>query len=347
MINSIALRRDSRPFMIGILAAVAAIVATIVGTGAWASADGGTTGTGTTGTLPPPAADTLPGAPTHVVAMAGDGEAGVAWSEPVHNGGSHITGYVIDVEPGDDTTAPADDHLTAVVSGLDNGTTYRLRVAAVNEHGQGPWSRYSNRVTPEAGKKLNIDRLENRQHALRVLVARLRAKYEELQELARHRLEEARERAEEQLDKAREHAEEQIDRAEKRTDEAIDRLHEKADEALDRVDDPEKREALEDRIHDAEEKVNDRLDDAREKTEERLNKTEEKVNERIEKAEERTRTRLEAIAERLRELANKVRGDHGDDSADDDVDEHDSEGDTEDDSDESSDDDPNETSEDD
>jgi len=92
---------------------------------------------------------TVPGAPTNVVATAADAAATVTFSAPVSDGGSAITGYTITPSPACAsctglTTASA----STTVSGLTNGTAYTFTVAATNLTGTGPASTPSNSVTP-------------------------------------------------------------------------------------------------------------------------------------------------------------------------------------------------------
>jgi hypothetical protein len=86
---------------------------------------------------------TVPGAPTSLVAQAGDTAVALTWNAPV-NGGSPITDYVIEVRPsGGSWSTFADGTSTttsAVVTGLTTGTTYDFRVAAVNALGTGATS---------------------------------------------------------------------------------------------------------------------------------------------------------------------------------------------------------------
>jgi hypothetical protein len=88
-----------------------------------------------------------PTAPLAVTAIAGDGEALVAWSAP--DQGAPITGYQVSSTTGDFhcTTTVA---LSCVVSGLTNGVAYQFTVIASNAVGPGPASAASNSVTPLA-----------------------------------------------------------------------------------------------------------------------------------------------------------------------------------------------------
>ena len=96
-------------------------------------------------------AATVPGAPTGVVAAAGDASATVSWLAPVSDGGSAVTGYVVTPFVGAMAQTPVVFSSTATtqsVTGLVNGTGYAFRVAAVNAIGTGPESEASNVVVP-------------------------------------------------------------------------------------------------------------------------------------------------------------------------------------------------------
>jgi hypothetical protein len=91
---------------------------------------------------------TVPGAPTNVVATAGNQSASVTWSAPSSNGGSPITSYTVTSTTGGFSTTVNGTTLTAVVSGLTNGTSYKFRVVATNAAGDSAPSAQTNAVTP-------------------------------------------------------------------------------------------------------------------------------------------------------------------------------------------------------
>jgi hypothetical protein len=93
-----------------------------------------------------PPAPTVPGAPTSVVATAGDSQASVAFVAPSSNGGAAITGYMATSTPGSHTASGASAPL--VVTGLTNGTAYTFTVHATNSVGNSAESSASASVTP-------------------------------------------------------------------------------------------------------------------------------------------------------------------------------------------------------
>jgi len=95
---------------------------------------------------------TVPGAPTGVVATAGDSQATLSWAPPASNGGSPITDYVVEYKRLSDAnwttfTRSASTTPNAVVTGLSNGFNYEFRVTARNAQGLGTPSAKSNGVT--------------------------------------------------------------------------------------------------------------------------------------------------------------------------------------------------------
>lgn len=88
-----------------------------------------------------------PNAPTNVTATAGNQSASVSFSAPSNVGGSAITGYTVQSNPGGFGASGASSPLT--VSGLSNGTSYTFNVWALNTYGPSPAGGPSGSVTPE------------------------------------------------------------------------------------------------------------------------------------------------------------------------------------------------------
>lgn len=85
-----------------------------------------------------------PGAPTPVTATAGDGSVSLSWPE-AYSPDAPVEEYLITWDDGELTVGG--DELSADISGLVNGTTYRFRVRATNANGPGPAAQ-STEVTP-------------------------------------------------------------------------------------------------------------------------------------------------------------------------------------------------------
>ena len=103
-------------------------------------------------TKPSPSA-TLPGAPTGVTGSPRDHGAALSWTAPTSNGGSAISAYRITPYIGSNAQTPTitDYPVTSyTVMGLNNGTAYTFRVAAINGVGTGSDSSASAAITPAA-----------------------------------------------------------------------------------------------------------------------------------------------------------------------------------------------------
>jgi hypothetical protein len=90
---------------------------------------------------------TVPGSPTGVSGVAGNGEVTVSWTAPADDGGSAVTGYAVTASPGGQTCTTT-GATSCVVSGLTNGTAYTFTVVATNEAGNSLPSEASAPVTP-------------------------------------------------------------------------------------------------------------------------------------------------------------------------------------------------------
>ncbi len=99
---------------------------------------------------PAEAAQTTPGAPTDVHAIAGDGSVTVTWCPPV-DGQGNITSYTVHSSSGTQLPSPVPvPNDWAIVDGLSNGSSYSYTVTAnTTSSTSGPTSVSSNTVTPE------------------------------------------------------------------------------------------------------------------------------------------------------------------------------------------------------
>ena len=104
--------------------------------------------------------DIVPAAPASVTAVRGNQSVVVTWAAPAANGGSAVTGYSLNVTP---TVAipAACSHLTAsspktcILTGLTNGTSYVVHVAATNAVGVGATAS-STATTPAAAPGIPV-----------------------------------------------------------------------------------------------------------------------------------------------------------------------------------------------
>ena len=92
---------------------------------------------------------TVPDAPTNLLADAGDAAVTLTWDAPEDDGGSAITDYEYRINRRNPWISIGSTNITHTVTGLDNGTAYVFEVRAVNRIGK---SFSSNRAeaTPEA-----------------------------------------------------------------------------------------------------------------------------------------------------------------------------------------------------
>ncbi len=111
----------------------------------------GPTPIGPVPTVPPTTTvPTPPAAPRSVALQGGDAVLEASWSAPASDGGSPVTGYVVQwrLDAGvygasSEATPTGSPH---TISGLTNGARYWVRVAAVNDVGRGDWSEEADAV---------------------------------------------------------------------------------------------------------------------------------------------------------------------------------------------------------
>jgi len=94
---------------------------------------------------------TPPDAPQSLTATPGDGQVALSWDVPASNGGSPITGYEVSCDTGTANWGTATGNTFHTFTGLTNGTTYTLRVRAVNIVGEGAETTAT--ATPQATVK--------------------------------------------------------------------------------------------------------------------------------------------------------------------------------------------------
>ena len=99
-----------------------------------------------------PALAAAPTAPTNVTASPATAQAQINWSAPGNNGGSAIASYTITPYIGSTAQTPVvvnnGSAVSAVVTGLTNGTAYTFTVKATNATATGPESTPSSAITP-------------------------------------------------------------------------------------------------------------------------------------------------------------------------------------------------------
>ncbi len=91
----------------------------------------------------PVSSATAPGTPSGLTITPGDGTLAVSWTAPESDGGSDITEYTVSYTPsgGSEATTTVDGNTTSyTISGLTNGTSYAVKVQAVNAVGDGDYT---------------------------------------------------------------------------------------------------------------------------------------------------------------------------------------------------------------
>ncbi|QYJ05600.1 fibronectin type III domain-containing protein [Nocardioides panacisoli] len=96
--------------------------------------------------------DTVPGTMVAPVLSESDyedrnGKLRLSWTKP-QNEGSDITSYELESQPATSRKSVGAGQTQVTWQGLQNGTSYRFRVRAVNDRGEGVWSPWSDTQTP-------------------------------------------------------------------------------------------------------------------------------------------------------------------------------------------------------
>jgi hypothetical protein len=94
----------------------------------------------------------VPGIPTAVSGIRGNGQVHLSWTAPVSDGGLPVKDYTIQYSTDGSSWQTFNDAVSAVTSvtvpGLTNGTNYLFRIGSVNDAGAGLYSTNSSVVTP-------------------------------------------------------------------------------------------------------------------------------------------------------------------------------------------------------
>lgn len=91
----------------------------------------------------------VPSAPVNLSITPGSRSLLASWSPPLTSNGSLLTNYVVRAEPGSVELTVSSTQLSVVISGLTDGQSYVVYVAAINEVGEGP-AVYSLDVKPSS-----------------------------------------------------------------------------------------------------------------------------------------------------------------------------------------------------
>ena len=97
---------------------------------------------------------TVPGPPTDLILVPGDGQIEVSWNEPLDTGGLLITSYTATASPGGASCTSTTT--SCVIHGLTNGETYSISVTATNDVGTSEASVPSMVTLPEDAAAMPI-----------------------------------------------------------------------------------------------------------------------------------------------------------------------------------------------
>jgi subtilisin family serine protease len=118
----------------------------------------------------------VPSAPRAPSGFAGDRSAAVVWQVPLV-GGSTVTSYTAVATPGGRTCTSPGDTPRCTITGLVNGTSYRVSVSATNAVGTSPASVLSATFVPRASEIVRVtagdwgtDRIDSRTNSLDGLI---------------------------------------------------------------------------------------------------------------------------------------------------------------------------------
>ena len=126
------------------------------GGGGGGGSGGGGRGGGSGGGGGGGARQTVPDAPTNLLADATDGAVTLTWDAPENDGGSEITDYEYRIDRRNPWISIGSTQTTHTVTGLDNGTAYVFEVRAVNRIGKS-FSFNRAEATPEAPEVFTLD----------------------------------------------------------------------------------------------------------------------------------------------------------------------------------------------
>ena len=98
----------------------------------------------------------VPGPPTNLTAVVGDGQVVLSWDTPESDGGADITDYEYRINGRNPWISIGSTETTHTVTGLDNGTEYTFQVRAVNRVGKS-FAPSQTEATPGAPELLSLD----------------------------------------------------------------------------------------------------------------------------------------------------------------------------------------------